>query len=108
MVEYAIDFNLAFRALSDETRRDMLRRILGGEKTIGELAEKYAMSFAGVAKHLNVLKKAGLIRKHKLGRQQVVSAEPEAIRQVTALLQEYEQIWTGRYDRLEDFLGREQ
>ena len=103
MVEHTIDYNLIFQALADETRRDILQRLLSGQKSISELADKYTMSCAGVAKHLSVLHKAGLIRKDKLGRLQVVSAEPKAIRQVMALLQEYERVWTERYDRLDEF-----
>ncbi len=104
MVEYTLDFNLVFRALSDETRRDLLSRVLAGERTITELAGKYSMSFAAVAKHLGVLTKAGLIVKRKEGREQVIVAKAEAISQITQLMNEYEKIWTNRFDRLEDIL----
>lgn len=110
MVEYTAatpNFDLIFQALSDGTRRDILRRVLEGEKTISELASKYKMSFAAVAKHLNVLQAAGLIRKRRQGRQQIAEAQAESIQQVTALLQEYEAIWTKRFDRLDELLAND-
>ena len=50
-----------FGALSDPTRRAMLRRLSGGTRTIGELAEPFDMSFAAAAKHVKVLEQAGLL-----------------------------------------------
>ena len=57
-----------FSALSDPTRRAMLRRLTVGERMVGELAEPFDMSFAAAAKHVKVLEEAGLLSRTIDGR----------------------------------------
>jgi DNA-binding transcriptional ArsR family regulator len=113
MVEYqnrplVLNFDDVFQALSDSTRRDILSRVLAGEQCITDLAQRYSMSFAAVAKHLDVLVRAQLVIKVKKGREQMVSANPDAVRQTTELLQQYEQIWRARLNNLDKFLATTQ
>ena len=91
-----------FRALADSTRRDIVRRTLGGEASVSELAGAYDMSFAAVQKHVAVLEGAGLVTKHPNGRERIVRGNPDAIRTAQALLERYVQIWRSRIDRLDD------
>ena len=107
MVEYALNFDAVFGALSDGTRRDILTRVLQGDLIISELASGYALTFAAVAKHVSVLQKAGLVLKRRQGREQVISGNGAAIRQTTDLLQTYETLWTRRYERLDQLLKEE-
>ncbi|QRY63491.1 winged helix-turn-helix transcriptional regulator [Gordonia sp. PDNC005] len=94
-----------FHALSDRTRRDILRRVLAGEHSVSALAEKYTMSFAAVQKHVAVLEKAGLLTKRRDGRQQLASGDVNAVRSVTAMLADIEQIWRGRIARIDELLA---
>lgn len=94
-----------FRALADATRRDIVRRTLGGESSVSELAGAYDMSFAAVQKHVSVLEGAGLVTKHPQGRERIVRGNPEAIGRAQALLERYEQIWRSRIDRLDALLA---
>ncbi|MBL8158928.1 winged helix-turn-helix transcriptional regulator [Candidatus Saccharibacteria bacterium] len=107
MVEYTLNLDDVFRSLADPTRRDILRRVCEAEQTITELAEKYDISFAAVAKHLNVLEKAQLVIKRKEGVQQKVLANPVVVDMAAKHLQEYEAIWQQRYDNLERMLEEE-
>jgi len=50
-----------FHALSDGTRRAILRDISRRDKTVGEIAKPYRMSLAAVSKHLKVLEAAELV-----------------------------------------------
>ncbi|MFC6423014.1 ArsR/SmtB family transcription factor [Ornithinimicrobium tianjinense] len=93
-----------FHALSDRTRRDILRRVLAGEHSVSALAGNYDMSFAAVQKHVAVLERAGLITKRRHGRQQLASGDVEAVRSVTSMLAELEHIWRGRIDRIDALL----
>src|SRR5207249_4218862 len=68
-----------FHALADPTRRAMLANLARGERSIGELAEPFAMSFAGAAKHVKVLEEAGLVARRKVGRMQMCSLSPEPL-----------------------------
>ena len=93
-----------FSALADRTRRDILRRVLAGEHSISALAARYDMSFAAVQKHVAVLERAGLLTKRREGRQQLATGDVEAVRSVTSMLAELEDIWRGRIDRIDTFL----
>jgi DNA-binding transcriptional ArsR family regulator len=93
-----------FHALSDRTRRDILRRVLAGEQSITSLAAHYPMSFAAVQKHVAVLERAGLVRKRRSGREQLAGGDVEAVRSVSSMLDELEAIWRGRIDRIDVLL----
>ena len=96
--------DLVFRALGDATRRGMLARLALGEKSIGELAEPFAMSFAGASKHVKVLEEAGLVRREVRGRSHFCRLEPGPLASADQWLRHYEQFWTGRLDALEALL----
>ena len=93
--------DLIFHALSDRTRRDILRRVLAGEHSVTALAAKYDMSFAAVQKHVAVLERAGLLTKRRSGRQQLVNGDVAAVRSVASMLTELEQVWRGRIARID-------
>lgn len=99
-----MQYNLIFHALADETRRDILSQVISGEKTITEIAKKYSMSFAAIAKHLTVLESAALILKKKSGRTQIIAANPQTIASTTEYLKQYEIMWNQRFDKLEQIV----
>ncbi|MDZ4701000.1 MAG: helix-turn-helix domain-containing protein [Rhodothermales bacterium] len=96
-----------FHALSDRTRRDILRRTLSGEHSITTLAGAYVMSFAAVQKHVDVLVRAGLITKRRQGREAFASGNVETIRTAESLLRELEAIWQDRISRIDELLEEE-
>jgi DNA-binding transcriptional ArsR family regulator len=96
-----------FHALSDRTRRDILRRVLAGEQSITRLAASYPMSFAAVQKHVAVLERAGLVTKRRSGREQLAGGDVEAVRSVASMLEELEAVWRGRIDRIDALLNDE-
>ena len=93
-----------FQALADPTRRRMLASLALGERTVGELAEPFAMTFAGASKHVKVLEEAGLIRREVRGRTHVCHLEPGPLASADQWLRHYERFWTGRLDALEKLL----
>jgi len=95
------DFDRMFGALSDRTRRDIVRRAIDGEEGVAELAGHYSMSFAAVQKHVAILERAGLVTKIRVGRRKVVRTNREALRVARRLLDQYEDLWRGRVDRME-------
>src|SRR2546428_10402554 len=88
-----------FGALGDATRRDIVRRAIGGEEGVAELAEHYSMSFAAVQKHIAVLDRAGLGKKHRIGRRKVVRTNHEGLRVARRLLDQYQGLWRGGLPR---------
>ncbi|MEO6827879.1 MAG: metalloregulator ArsR/SmtB family transcription factor [Microbacteriaceae bacterium] len=99
------DVDRVFQALADSTRRDIVTRVIRGEQSVSELAAHYAMSFAAVQKHVAVLERAALVRKQRRGRQQIVSGNLPTIRKAAGLLDEYEELWRQRADRIGDILA---
>ncbi|GAA0993921.1 ArsR/SmtB family transcription factor [Subtercola frigoramans] len=99
------EVNRIFRALADATRRDIVRRTLVDEVSVSQLAESYDMSFAAVQKHVAVLEEASLVTKEARGRERMVRGAPDRIRQAQRLLDQFEQLWRSRIDRLDALLG---
>ncbi|HTN59817.1 MAG TPA: metalloregulator ArsR/SmtB family transcription factor [Protaetiibacter sp.] len=89
-----------FHALADATRRDILRRSVDGELSVSRLAEEYPMSFAAVQKHVAVLEQVGLVSKVRRGRELLVRSEPEALRRAREALDQLEEAWRGRVERM--------
>jgi DNA-binding transcriptional ArsR family regulator len=58
------------------------------------------MSFAAVQKHVAILERAGLVTKQRIGRRKVVRANLEGLRVARRLLDQYEELWRGRIDRM--------
>jgi DNA-binding transcriptional ArsR family regulator len=96
----APDFDRMFGALADQTRRDIVRRAIDADEGVVELAGHYPMSFAAVQKHIAILERAGLVTKERVGRRKVVRTNLEHLRVVRRLLDQYEELWRGRVDRV--------
>ena len=99
--------NSVFHALGDATRRRMLRELSGGERTVSELAQPFAISLAGASKHIKVLESAGLIRREVRGRTHVCRLDAGPLESADQWLRHYERFWTDRLDRLEQLLRDE-
>lgn len=93
-----------FHALGDTTRRAMLGELAAGERTVGELAEPFAISLAAVSKHIKVLENAGLVRRDVRGRTHVCSLDPVPLMSADQWLGIYRRFWTDRLDVLEKIL----
>jgi len=100
------DFNRMFGALADHTRRDIVRRAIDGEQGVAELANYYPMSFAAVQKHVAILERAGLVTKQRIGRRKVVRTNLEGLRVARRLLDQYEELWRGRIDRMTELVNK--
>ncbi len=96
-----------FQALSDATRRDIVRRVSSEPFSVSGLAALYAMSFAAVQKHVAVLERASLVTKEKRGREQMVNANRDGLQRARQLLDEYEAIWRQRAVRIADILAED-
>lgn len=93
-----------FHALGDATRRAMLGELADGERSVGELAEPFAMSLAAVSKHIKVLEAAGLVRRDIRGRTHVCSLDPVPLMRADQWIGIYRGFWTDRLDTLEKIL----
>nr|WP_096421213.1 metalloregulator ArsR/SmtB family transcription factor [Microcella alkaliphila] len=96
-----------FRALADRTRRDIVARVIHREQSVSALAERYEMSFAAVQKHVSVLERASLVSKRRRGREQIVTADRDAVQRARAVLDSYEALWRHRADQITALLAED-
>jgi DNA-binding transcriptional ArsR family regulator len=97
---------LTFAALADPTRRAILVRLANGEATVNELAEPFDISLQAVSKHLKVLEAAGLISRGRDAQFRPCHLEPKPLDVATDWIVKNRQIWTERFDQLEQHLKR--
>ena len=110
MVVYSLselEIDRIFQALSDATRRDIFARTIDCESSVSSLASQYDMSFAAVQKHVAVLERAALVTKTRRGRQQLVRGNVPTLLKANALLDEFEQVWRRRAQRIAELLDEE-
>ena len=99
------DVDRLFHALADATRRDIVRQVIVAERSMSDLARRYPMSMTAVQKHIGVLEGAGLVSKHRQGREQRVRVNVVALRRAQGLLDDLEQMWRERFDRMGELLS---
>jgi DNA-binding transcriptional ArsR family regulator len=90
-----------FAALADDTRRSVLTAVAErGTATATELAELVPVSRQAVAKHLGVLRDAGLVEAHRSGRETRYQARAAALRPAASWLADADRAWDERLQRL--------
>ena len=99
------ELSKVFAALADPTRRDIVARLAGGDATVGQLAEPYAMSLQAVSKHLKVLEDAGLVTRGRDAQRRPVHLETEVLDVMTTWIEKYRREAEERYRRLDDVLA---
>jgi DNA-binding transcriptional ArsR family regulator len=104
----AARLDAVFHALSDATRRSILRDVAVKERSVGEVARPYRMSLAAVSKHLNVLESAELIARERRGSFQIVRLNAQNLRPAEQWLAWYEKFWNRQLDALQTYLEGEQ
>ena len=95
-----------FHALGDATRRRMLRELADGERTVGQLAEPFAISLAAASKHIKVLENAGLIRREIKGRTHYCQLNPAPLQRANEWIEHYRTFWNQRLDALGAYLEK--
>ena len=93
-----------FTALGDPTRRAVLSRLARGPAAVSELAAPHDMALPSFMGHLRRLEDAGLVATTKEGRVRTCALVPGAFTPVQGWLDEQRAAWTGRLDRLDDYV----
>ena len=106
MVQYskAAQLDAAFAALSDATRRGVLEQLGRADASITDLAERFDMTLTGMKKHVGVLEDAGLVATAKVGRVRTCKLGPRRLDEVTAWIDRFRQLWSTRFDELDQVL----
>lgn len=105
MVKYSnAALDLTFSALSDPTRRAIVRRLAARKRTVGELAEPFDISLPAISKHLRVLEKAGLVVQERQGRLRRCRLSAGPLRDAARWIENYRRFWEESLDRLDEYL----
>lgn len=102
MVElWTFEMSSTFHSLRDAPRRRILRELASCERTAGQFAGPLAISLAAAAKHIEVLKKARLIRRERYCCTDLRRPAPGPLGSAHPGLNFYERFWTDRLDVFE-------
>ena len=72
----------AFKALSDKTRREILKLLNNRDMSAGEIAEHFDMTKPSISKHLDILREAELVSSEKKGQFIIYSINTSVIQEV--------------------------
>ena len=100
----ADQLSATFSALADPTRRAILARLAEGDATVSELAKPFPVSLPAISRHLKVLEGAGLISRNRSAQSRPSSLRAEPLREASAWIETYREMWESRMDRLDDHL----
>jgi DNA-binding transcriptional ArsR family regulator len=102
--DYSPSLDRVFHALAHPARRAMLRQLTGGARNLSELASPFRMSFPAASKHVRVLERAKLVRRHVVGRTHWCRLGARPLGQACAFLEDYRRFWEESFERLDDLL----
>jgi DNA-binding transcriptional ArsR family regulator len=94
----------AFNAIAEPRRRQILDALGTAERPVNDLVDLLGMAQPQVSKHLRVLREAGVVDVRDHGRQRFYRLNGQALKPIHDWVKGYEQLWTERFERLDDVL----
>jgi DNA-binding transcriptional ArsR family regulator len=95
-----------FYALSNATRRKVLKELSSGPATVSELAAHFDMQLPSFVEHLSLLERSRLVKSKKEGRVRTYELVPERFKVAEDWLSERRQLWEARLDRFDNYVKR--
>jgi len=92
----------AFNAVAEPRRRAILELLAAGERSVGDLVLRLRLEQPSVSKHLGVLRRVGLVRARRHGRQILYEANPEGIRPMHEWTKTFERLWAHQLLRVKE------
>lgn len=96
-----------FFALSDPTRRDILRRLGDEPLLVSEIADGYTISLQAISRHVQVLVRAGLVSQARSGRISQCSLEVGPLYGAAIWINGYSKYWQAQFEALKDWLVKD-
>ena len=87
----------ALSALASPRRREILRLVWSTERSAGDIARSFEVSWPAISQNLRVLKDAGLVKERRAGTSRLYRADRVALRPLEAYLRS---MWSRKIDRL--------
>jgi DNA-binding transcriptional ArsR family regulator len=92
----------AFNAVAEPRRRDILIFLASDERPVGAIVAALGLGQPSVSKHLGVLRRVGLVRPRRNGRQILYRTNPEAIRPLHEWTSTFERFWRHQLTRVKE------
>jgi DNA-binding transcriptional ArsR family regulator len=96
-----------FAALANPVRREILVHLQRGPRAVSDLAQNFDIGRPAVSEHLQVLRKARLVREQARGRERYYHLDPRPLQDVSAWLETFSRYWRQRMQALEALLDEE-
>ena len=93
-----------FNAIAEPQRREILVLLRSGERPVTELAQALGITQPGTSKHLRVLRKVGLVRDRKAGKQRLYALDASKLRPVHEWAGGFERFWNESFNRLDVYV----
>lgn len=93
--------SLAWKAIADDSRRQILLMLKDGEKTPSQIVTNFDFTMPALSTHLKILKNAGLVTERKEGQNRFYSLNQK---QSLELVKFFENIWGYKLDSLKEFV----
>jgi DNA-binding transcriptional ArsR family regulator len=98
----------AFAALADPTRRRIVELLADGERSAGDIVQRFTLTQPAVSQHLRALRDAGLVRARQDAQRRMYSIDGRGLAEIDAWLSRYRVFWTTHLDALERALQDEE
>ena len=100
----AARLDAVFAALADPTRRAIIERLSHSEARVTEVAEPFRMSLNADSKHIRVLEASGVVVRHRIGRDHILSINTRSLDEVDGWIERTRRYWGERLDAMERLL----
>jgi DNA-binding transcriptional ArsR family regulator len=94
-----------FQAIADPTRREIINMIAHRSLNVNAVADNFDVSRTAIYKHIKILIECGLVDMKQQGRERYCEAKLEKLSEVSDWVEQYRQLWTARFDALENYLA---
>jgi DNA-binding transcriptional ArsR family regulator len=94
-----------FQALADPTRRAILARLAGGEASVNDLAQPFAISLPAVSRHLKVLEHARLVTRSREAQWRPCRLDAGPLKEASAWIEHYRRFWDDSFDRMGAYIA---
>ncbi len=95
-----------FNAVAEPKRRQLLEALGPAERSVNEMVALLGWPQPMVSKHLAVLKKVGLVRERRLGRQRLYRVNMDSLKTIYDWVTPFERYWSESFERLDEVLER--
>lgn len=96
-----------FGALANPVRREILALLRERPRAVTDLASNFTLGRPAVSEHLQVLRRAGLVREEARGQHRYYHLEAQPLTEVNEWLHPFERYWRDRLRALSDVLDEE-